>query len=60
MRILTIATLFSLAALPAMATDYQAAMNSYLENNIRGWAQSPVLIEAIAAQNLLPQLQWQG
>lgn len=51
MRIVTIATLFSLAALPAMATDYQAAMQSYLENNIRGWAQSPVLVEAIAAQN---------
>ncbi len=51
MRIVTIATLFSLAALPAMASDYQAAMQSYLDNNIRGWAQSPVLLEAIATQN---------
>ncbi|MEP0156071.1 hypothetical protein [Pseudophaeobacter sp.] len=51
MRTLTIASLFSLIAMPAFAADYNAAMESYLETNIRNWAQTPVLVEAIANQN---------
>ncbi|MEP2716925.1 hypothetical protein, partial [Pseudophaeobacter sp.] len=51
MRNTTFAALLSLAALPAAASDYQSAMQSYLEGNIRGWAQSPVLVEAINGQN---------
>lgn len=51
MRSMTIATILTFAALPAAATDYQTTMRSYLENNIRSWAQSPVLVEAITRQN---------
>ena len=51
MRTLTLATLITLAALPAAASEYTPAMQSYLENNIRNWVQSPVLVEAIASQN---------
>ncbi|MEP1329020.1 hypothetical protein [Pseudophaeobacter sp.] len=51
MRMTTIATLLTFAALPAAATDYQTAMQDYLENNIQSWAQAPVLVTAIARQN---------
>lgn len=51
MRIATAATAFILTALPAMASDYQAVRQSYLDGDIRSWAQSPVLVEAISGQS---------
>lgn len=51
MRIMTLGTAFTLLAFPAMASDYQAAMQAYLEGNIRSWSQSPVLVDAITSQN---------
>ena len=51
MRTLTIASIFALSTLPAFASDYQAAMAGYLETNIRSWAQSQVLVDAISSQN---------
>ncbi|WP_415221328.1 hypothetical protein [Pseudophaeobacter arcticus] len=51
MRTLMVSSFFALIALPAVATDYQVAMDNYLETNIRSWAQNPVLVEAISSQN---------
>ncbi len=35
----------------AFANDFAPAMEAYLEGEIRAWAQDPVLVEAIMAQN---------
>lgn len=50
--------LLRLAAVPvllmaqaAFAQDYKAAMESYLDNDIRAWAEDPALITAIEAAN---------
>lgn len=42
-------------AAPAWATDYSAAMSDYLQTSIRSWAESPVLVDAIVAQNAASQ-----
>jgi len=38
-------------ATAASANDYAPAMERFLKSNIRAWAENPVLIEAINAQN---------
>lgn len=50
--------LLRLAALPvfllahaAVAQDYKAAMQSYLDSSIRAWAEDPALVSAIEAAN---------
>jgi hypothetical protein len=54
MKLTTLAVLT--AMLPAVATsvsanEYAPAMSAYLETEIRSWAQSPILVDAINAQN---------
>lgn len=54
MKLTTLAVLT--AMLPAVATsvsanEYAPAMSSYLENEIRSWASSSILVDAINAQN---------
>jgi hypothetical protein len=41
----------ALACTPALAQDYTQAMQDYLDNNVRAWAEDPVIVAAIAAQN---------
>lgn len=60
MRMMTLGTAFTLLAFPAMASDYQSAMQAYLEENIRSWSQAPVLVEAISTQNTETQAYDQG
>ena len=48
--LLAAALLLPAAAAPA-ATDMQSAASAFLETEIRGWMDEPVLIDAIAAQN---------
>jgi hypothetical protein len=50
--------LFRLAVLPlaliasaSSASEYDGAMNAYLDSSIRTWAEDPVLVQAIAAAN---------
>lgn len=38
-------------AAPALADDYKPAMESYLQSEIMGWMNNPVVIEAIKTQN---------
>lgn len=45
------AAAFCLATLPASADEFGAAMQTYLETEVMGWAQNPVLVEAIRNQN---------
>ncbi|WP_417722544.1 hypothetical protein [Salipiger sp.] len=46
------ATVFAaLVAGPAMAVDFRPAMESYLETEIRTWAEDPAIVGAIGAQN---------
>lgn len=40
-----------ITASSAAANDFAPAMSAYLESEIRNWAQSQVLVDAIAAQN---------
>ena len=42
---------FVLLAQGAMAQDYPAAMQSYLDSTIRTWAEDPALVQAIMAAN---------
>ena len=42
---------FTVLAAPALADDYQPAMESYLQTEIINWMNNPVLIEAIKTQN---------
>ncbi|NRB20363.1 MAG: hypothetical protein HRU33_23210 [Rhodobacteraceae bacterium] len=63
MKLTTLAVLAVM--LPAVATsvsanEYAPAMSAYLENEIRSWAHSPILVDAINAQNLLTSEYDQG
>ena len=40
-----------LAATPVVANEYEPAMAAFLNDNIRTWAQDPILVSAIKAQN---------
>jgi len=40
------------SAFAASANEYKPAMQSYLESEISAWAHSPVLLDAIRAQNI--------
>lgn len=51
MKRTTIAFLVALAATPAVANEYEPAMATFLESNIRTWAHDPLLVAAIKAQN---------
>lgn len=44
-------TFLALTAQGAIAVDYSAAMTAYLESAVIGWAQDPVLVDAIRDQN---------
>lgn len=50
MRLVSIAVLAALA-LPASADDFTPALQGYLDAEIRHWANDPVLVMAILAQN---------
>jgi hypothetical protein len=50
-RAFLLTTFLGLAATVAPAAEPNAAMQAFLKDNILGWAQDPVLIDAIAAQN---------
>ena len=45
------AALVALSAGPALAQDFDVAMRAYLEAHVAAWANDPVLVEAIRAQN---------
>lgn len=51
MKKFTISALFALAASSAWANDLKPSLQAYLDNSIRGWSTSQVLIDAINAQN---------
>jgi hypothetical protein len=51
MKTLTCSALFTLVLSPVWASDYEPSMRAYLESNIRSWAASPVLVDAINGQN---------
>ncbi|MDE4134999.1 hypothetical protein PXK00_17960 [Phaeobacter sp. QD34_3] len=51
MKLLTCTALFTLVLSPVWANDFEPSMRAYLETNVRDWAQSPVLIDAINGQN---------
>ncbi|WP_294224712.1 hypothetical protein [uncultured Shimia sp.] len=51
MKRTVIAVVATLTATPVVANEYEPAMAAFLENNIRTWAQDPVLVSAIKAQN---------
>ncbi len=50
-RHLLAAALLAAVATGATALDYNSAMQSYYENSVASWAESPVIIEAIKEQN---------
>jgi len=47
----TVAGLFCLVATTAAANDYAPAMQSYLDDNVAGWMEDAVIVDAIKAQN---------
>lgn len=51
MRIFTVAALLAAIAAPAAANDFAPAMTDFLNGEVRGWAQDPILVAAITAQN---------
>lgn len=53
MKLTTAATFAALACVStsAFANEFEPAMSSYLDNQIRNWAHSQVLVDAINAQN---------
>lgn len=51
MKHLLLAAGFMLGAISASAGEYKPAMQAYLESNVNTWVHSPVLIDAIRAQN---------
>lgn len=51
MKTAIIAFVAALAGPAAAQDDLRAAMQTYLDANIRGWASDPVLIEAVRRQN---------
>ncbi len=54
MKLSLYGTAFLLAtAQTVSAVDYQTAMQSFVESEVRQWAQDPLLIQAVTAQNAL-------
>ena len=51
MRFYTIAAVVAALATPAVANDFAPAMTDFLEAEVRQWAQDPILVAAITAQN---------
>jgi hypothetical protein len=51
MRLPLVLLALALPALPALADDFSAAVRSYLETDIRTWANDPRIVAAIVAQN---------
>ena len=51
MKPITLASALAILAGATWANEYQPAMESYLETEITGWANSPVIVQAIKAQN---------
>jgi hypothetical protein len=51
MRLPLVLLALALPPLPAMATDYATAVRSYLDSDIRAWANDPRIVAAILAQN---------
>lgn len=47
----TLAAVALVTASSAAANDFAPAMSAYLDSEIRSWAQSQILVDAIAAQN---------
>jgi hypothetical protein len=52
-RTMLAAAFLALGAQGALAVDYRTSMESYLDTRIAGWAQDPVIVAAIRAQNAL-------
>ena len=48
---LALLTAAAFLAAPAFADEFEPALRAYLEDDVRAWAQSPVLVEAIRAMN---------
>jgi len=53
MRRFSLVSAFLLAATPAAATDYQAAMHSYVESGELAWLADAAILDAVRAQNAL-------
>ncbi|MBB97469.1 MAG: hypothetical protein CML68_23075 [Rhodobacteraceae bacterium] len=51
MRFVSIAAIVAALAGPVAADDFAPVLSEYLETEIRGWANDPILIAAIRAQN---------
>lgn len=51
MRRLLFSTVLMLAGTPAMATDFQAAMQRFLDSGELGWLTDTALVDAVLAQN---------
>lgn len=54
MKLTTLAVMAAMTpviATPVFANEYAPAMSAYLETEIRSWAHSPILVDAINAQN---------
>lgn len=52
MRFALVAACAACLATPSFATnEFEPALRAYLENEVRSWAQSPVLVDAIRAMN---------
>ncbi|MCB1337487.1 MAG: hypothetical protein KDK10_08550 [Maritimibacter sp.] len=52
-RLAAAAVSFACAAAPAAASDDQAAMQAFLDANLRGFAEAPEIVSAVAAQNAI-------
>lgn len=50
-RFALLAALASVTATPSLANEFRPAMEAFLSDEIRGWAQTDVLVQAILAQN---------
>ncbi len=51
MKPFILAAAASLIAAAAQASDYAPAMQAFLDANVRGWAEDPVIVSAIQSQN---------
>ena len=51
MRLPFVLLALALSSFPAAADDYSSAVRSYLETDIRSWANDPRIVAAIRAQN---------
>ncbi len=51
MRFYTVTALLAALAAPAAANDFAPAMTDFLESEVRQWAQDPILVSAVTAQN---------